>query len=302
MQKLAGSMIWATDIIEDKNTRKEGDGIFGGGQKITEYRYYANFAVAFAEGPCTGLLRLWAGEKLLADLQAPELTPGGTDNLELAWDTVVQESSTYDVAALTSGGLTYRRGFVAPTPETRLFLADSPLLADGDDALRLSSGIYRAIGGIGQPGWTGGVLFEAADPPLLLPDEVQLLVCNGTDVLPAGSTQPPYDLLVFFPGTQDDGQLLLELVFVRDVGFPEDLAGSEAYAGTAPAAAAVMKLLKNDVEVGTVTFAMGSQTGTFDLAGGALFAAGDRLAVTAPATADTTLADVALGLKGVRAS
>jgi hypothetical protein len=30
-------------------------------------------------------------------------------NLELAWDTVVQESSTYDVAALTSGGLTYRR-------------------------------------------------------------------------------------------------------------------------------------------------------------------------------------------------
>jgi hypothetical protein len=63
-----------------------------------------------------------------------------------------------------------------------------------------------------------------------------------------------------------------------------------------------MKLLKNDVEVGTVTFAMGSQSGTYDLAGGALFAAGDRLAVTAPATADTTLADVALGLKGVRAS
>ena len=28
VQKLAGAMIWATDIIEDKNTRKEGDGIF----------------------------------------------------------------------------------------------------------------------------------------------------------------------------------------------------------------------------------------------------------------------------------
>jgi hypothetical protein len=47
---------------------------------------------------------------------------------------------------------------------------------------------------------------------------------------------------------------------------------------------------------------MASQTGIFDLPGGALFAAGDRLAVTAPATADTTLADMALGLKGVRAS
>jgi hypothetical protein len=81
VQKLAGAMIWATDIIEDKNTRKEGDGVFGGGQKITEYRYYANFAVAFAEGPCTGLLRLWAGEKLLADLQAPDLAGGDLDTL-----------------------------------------------------------------------------------------------------------------------------------------------------------------------------------------------------------------------------
>jgi hypothetical protein len=143
---------------------------------------------------------------------------------------------------------------------------------------------------------------QAEAPPVVRPDEVQLLVCNGTDVLPAGSTQPPYDVMLFFPGTQDDGQLLVELLFVRDVAFPEDLTGSEAYAGTAPAAAAVMKLLKNDVEVGTVTFAMASQTATFDLAGGALFAAGDRLAVIAPATADTTLADVALGLKGVRAS
>jgi hypothetical protein len=143
---------------------------------------------------------------------------------------------------------------------------------------------------------------QAEAPPVVLPDEVQLVVCNGTDVLPAGSTHPPYHVMLFLPGTQDDGQLLVELLFVRAVAFPEDLTGSEAYAGAAPAAAAVMKLLKNDVEVGTVTFAMGSQTGTFDLAGGALFAAGDRLAVTAPAAADTTLADVTLGLKGVRAS
>jgi hypothetical protein len=100
----------------------------------------------------------------------------------------------------------------------------------------------------------------------------------------------------------EDGQLLVELVFVRAVAFPEDLTGSEACAGAAPAAEAVMKLLRNDVEVGTVTFAMAGQTGTYDLSGGALFAAGDRLAVTAPAPADATLADVTLGLKGVRAS
>ncbi len=31
VQKVAGAMIWATDIDEDKNTRKEGGGLFGGG-------------------------------------------------------------------------------------------------------------------------------------------------------------------------------------------------------------------------------------------------------------------------------
>jgi hypothetical protein len=63
-------MIWATDIDEDKNTRKEGGGLFGGGQKIVEYRYFANFAVAVGEGPAGGVLRIWAGDRLIADLRA----------------------------------------------------------------------------------------------------------------------------------------------------------------------------------------------------------------------------------------
>jgi hypothetical protein len=54
VQKIAGAMIWATDIDEDKNTRKEGGSLFGGGQKIVEYRYFANFAVAFGEGRPAG--------------------------------------------------------------------------------------------------------------------------------------------------------------------------------------------------------------------------------------------------------
>jgi hypothetical protein len=70
VQKVAGAMIWATDIDEDKNTRKEGGGLFGGGQKIVEYRYFANFAVAFGEGPAGGVLRIWAGDRLIADLRA----------------------------------------------------------------------------------------------------------------------------------------------------------------------------------------------------------------------------------------
>jgi hypothetical protein len=70
VQKVAGAMIWATDIDEDKNTKKEGGSLFGGGQKIVEYRYFANFAVAFGEGPAGGVLRIWAGDRLIADLRA----------------------------------------------------------------------------------------------------------------------------------------------------------------------------------------------------------------------------------------
>ena len=53
--------------------------MFGGGQKVTEYRYFASFAVAFAEGPAAGLVRLWAGEKLIADFQAPDFSEDLTD-------------------------------------------------------------------------------------------------------------------------------------------------------------------------------------------------------------------------------
>ncbi len=69
VQKVAGTMIWATDIDEDKHTRKVGGGLFGGGQKIVEYRYFANFTVAFGEGPAGGVLRIFAGERLIADLR-----------------------------------------------------------------------------------------------------------------------------------------------------------------------------------------------------------------------------------------
>jgi hypothetical protein len=183
-----------------------------------------------------------------------------------------------DTNAVTLTAAEFRRHFLfevedGTTPPDNAITLTVPALKRGLFAVRNTTAHPVTVTISGQ----------SADPPVVLPDEVQLLVCNGTDVLPAGSTQAPYDVMLFLPGTQDDGQLLAELLFVRAVAFAEDLTGSEAYAGAAPAAAAVMKLLKNDVEIGTLTFAMAGQTGTYDLTGGALFEAGDRLAVTAPA-------------------
>ena len=82
VQKVAGTIIWATDIEEEKRTRTEGEGIFGwGGQDVTEYFYYGNFAVAFGEGPAVDVLRLWAGSKLIFDRRDPVAAmPEGWDS------------------------------------------------------------------------------------------------------------------------------------------------------------------------------------------------------------------------------
>ncbi|MGH6770162.1 MAG: baseplate multidomain protein megatron, partial [Xanthobacteraceae bacterium] len=65
--RLAGQVIWATDLEELVSTRNE-DGGKGGGAgstTTTTYTYFANFAVALCEGPVARVKRIWADGKLL---------------------------------------------------------------------------------------------------------------------------------------------------------------------------------------------------------------------------------------------
>ncbi|HXF53619.1 MAG TPA: hypothetical protein VNK52_05790, partial [Hyphomicrobiaceae bacterium] len=63
--RLGGQVIWATDFEEEVVTTETGGG-GGKGRPRTpsarqvEYRYYANFAVALAEGEIAGIGRVWA--------------------------------------------------------------------------------------------------------------------------------------------------------------------------------------------------------------------------------------------------
>ena len=56
-------------------------------------------------------------------------------NLELAWKTVLEESSSYTVTAVPGGGLNYLPQVDPVSSEARLFLLDVPLIRDSDDAL-----------------------------------------------------------------------------------------------------------------------------------------------------------------------
>ena len=63
-------------------------------------------------------------------------------NLELAWKTVLEESSSYTVTAVPGGGLNYLPQVDPVSSEARLFLLDVPLIRDSDDAGRAATGHY----------------------------------------------------------------------------------------------------------------------------------------------------------------
>lgn len=92
--RLGGQVIWATDFEEEVITTSQrtsggrGKGRSGGQasaatvQQQIEYRYYANFAVALAEGPISGLGRVWAdGSELDLSGITYRLHLGGEDQL-----------------------------------------------------------------------------------------------------------------------------------------------------------------------------------------------------------------------------
>src|SRR4029078_9031522 len=63
--RLGGQIIWATNLEEQVVRQSAAGGgkragLRGGAARTIEYRYFANFAVALAEGPISGLGRVWA--------------------------------------------------------------------------------------------------------------------------------------------------------------------------------------------------------------------------------------------------
>jgi len=85
--RLGGQVIWATNLEEEVVRRSDSGGggkggLGGGGTTTVEYRYFANFAVAIAEGPITGLGRVWAdGQELDLSTVTFRLHLGSADQL-----------------------------------------------------------------------------------------------------------------------------------------------------------------------------------------------------------------------------
>jgi hypothetical protein len=100
------------------------------------------------------------------------------------------------------------------------------------------------------------------------------------------------------PGMPSASAVIERYIFAAPVAFPAGLGGSYGTAGTAATGSVNFIIAKNRTAVGAMGFAAGANTAAFTMATATSFAGGDVLTITAPATPDAALADLAWTLAG----
>jgi hypothetical protein len=126
------------------------------------------------------------------------------------------------------------------------------------------------------------------------------LTPTGYTLTGDGAVAAPAYVSGSFAGSPGGGQVIERYIFATPVTFPAGLAGSYGTAGTAATADASFTIAKNGTAVGAMAFAAGAAEAAFTMAAAAGFAGGDVLTITAPATPDATLANLAWTLSGTQ--
>lgn len=114
---------------------------------------------------------------------------------------------------------------------------------------------------------------------------------------------PPLDLSFFFGGVPGAGIKMGKHVATRRFTLNDELLNSQAHADTVgTVGVADFDVERNGSSIGTISFAVSSNTATFVTAGGTpeVFEIGDRLTVITPNPANAALADIAITLFGFR--
>jgi hypothetical protein len=111
-----------------------------------------------------------------------------------------------------------------------------------------------------------------------------------------------YVISVSSPGSLTDDQLILFHVVVggESIELAKKLFYSYIKCGTAPTAQADFDIQVNGVSKGTATIASGQTTGYFTWNSKVALSGGDTVKIFGPSTADSTLEDVSITIKGAR--
>lgn len=101
-----------------------------------------------------------------------------------------------------------------------------------------------------------------------------------------------YDISQFTTGAPGSSAVVFAYVATRAMTFPINFTASQMVAKTAATASTIFTLKKNGSTIGTATFAIAGTVPTFSVVAVTTLAAGDLLEITAPASADGTLASL----------
>lgn len=208
--RVAGSVIWATDIIEHRSTS-------GGGKnkpKTTTYSYSTSFAVALSARRISGIGRIWADGNLLRGSAGDFKTPitafrvyTGTEDQPLDPQIAGQKGMTLTPAhrgmayAVFQDLLLSDYGNRIPSLTFEV-IADSAPMAVADMAAGLSDGLIAPSAGSGAPavkGYaaSGGSAAEALSP---LAEGYDLALrdgASGFSLIPPGTSEAsiPADMI-----------------------------------------------------------------------------------------------------------
>lgn len=114
-----------------------------------------------------------------------------------------------------------------------------------------------------------------------------------------GGAAGAYDVGGFIAGTPANGEVVWEFYSPRAWTLPAGASGG-AKSGAAATGSSTFTLAKNGTSIGTLAWSAAGTVATLSITSSTSVAAGDVLTLTAPATADATLADIAFTLAGTR--
>jgi VCBS repeat-containing protein len=120
----------------------------------------------------------------------------------------------------------------------------------------------------------------------------------GTDVQAYNANITNRIIAFFFTTTPTDDEVLCLYNAAESITLADDFAGSVGDVGTNPTASFVLDVQVNGASVGSITISTGGAF-TFATTGGSVaLVSGDQLKVVAPSSADATIANVSITLKG----
>ena len=151
---------------------------------------------------------------------------------------------------------------------------------------------------------TVGITGQPLTAPTIADGEAALLTSDGTNVRLAGGggglagASTFYDIgFLYSGGPPGASELLFKWIATRDLTLPADFSGAVGHIGTNPTSTFDMDVTLDGSSIGTISLSTGAVFAFTTTSGTAkAVAAGQRLEVVAPASADATAADIALTL------